>query len=160
MRKLFVIAVLIFAAVSFAASQTTEQKLSDKNLKIKQELIKLEEEWHNAYVKRDATPLEKILADEYIAVGGSGGNFNKVQSIEGLKIDTAIYESSIPYDMDFRFYGDAVVVVGRTRDKGKTKDGAEFTAEFRWTDVFIKKDGRWQCVAAQVARVPPPKPKQ
>jgi ketosteroid isomerase-like protein len=160
MRKLFVIAVLIFAVVSFAASQTTEQKLSGKNLKIKQELIKLEEEWHNAYVKRDAAPLERILADEYIAVVGNGRSIGKAQTVEGLKKDTATYEYSTPYDMDFRFYDNAVVVIGRTKEKGKSEDGKEFTVEYRWTDVFVKKDGRWQCVAAQVARISPPTPKQ
>ena len=160
MRKLFAIAGLIFAFVSFAASQTTEGKLSGRNLKIKQELIRLEEEWHNAYVKRDAAALERVLADEYIAVGGNGGSYNKTQTIEGLKNDTATYEYSTPYDMDFRFYDDAVVVIGRTKEKGKAQNGAEFSVEYRWTDVFVKRDGRWQCVAAQVIRVPPPKPKQ
>jgi ketosteroid isomerase-like protein len=111
-------------------------------------------------VRRDAAPLERILADEYIAVGGSGGSINKAQTIEGLKNDTAIYEYSTPYNMDFRFYGDTVVVVGRTKDKGKTQNGTEFSVEYRWTDVFVKREGRWQCVAAQVVRVPPPKPKQ
>ena len=161
MKKLLVIAALIFAAVSFAARQTTEQKLTGRNLKIKQELIKLEEEWHNAYVKRDATLLERILADEYIAVGGSGRSISKAQAIEGLKNDTATYEYSTPYDMDFRFYDDAVVVIGRTKEKGKSQDGTEFSVEYRWTDVFVKRQGRWQCVAAQVVRIPtPPKPKQ
>jgi len=159
MRKLYAIAVLIFAATSFALSQTTEQKLTRGNQKTKQELIKLEEEWHNAYLKRDAAPLERILADEYIAVSGNGGSYSKTQSIEGLKNDTATYEYSTPYDMDFRFYGDAVVVIGRTKEKGKAQNGTEFTVEYRWTDVFVKKNGRWQCVAAQVVRVPP-KPKQ
>ena len=160
MRKLFVAAGLILASFSFAASQTTEHKLTGKNLKIKQELIKLEEEWHNAYVKRDASPLERILADEYIAVSGNGGSYGKTQTIEGLKNDTATYEYSTPYDMDFRFYDDAVVVIGRTKEKGKAQNGTEFTVEYRWTDVFVKKNGRWQCVAAQVVRIPPPKPKQ
>ncbi len=160
MKRLFVIVVLIFATTSFAASQTTEQKLTSKNLKAKQELIKLEEEWHNAYVRRDAAPLERILADEYIAVGGSGGSINKAQTIEGLKNDTAIYEYSTPYNMDFRFYGDTVVVVGRTKEKGKAQNGTEFSVEYRWTDVFVKKNGSWQCVAAQVVRISPPKPKQ
>jgi hypothetical protein len=120
MKRLFAIVVLIFATTSFAASQTTEQKLTSKNLKAKRELIKLEEEWHNAYVRRDATPLERVLADEYIAVGGSSGSVNKAQTIEGLKNDAATYEYSTPYDMDFRFYDDTVVVVGRNGREGET----------------------------------------
>lgn len=158
MKRFFAAAALIFAVTAFAASQT-EQKLTEKNLKIKQELIKLEEQWHNAYLQRDAEPLERILADEYIAVGGNGRSINKAQTVEGLKNDTATYEYSTPYDMDFRFYGDTVVVIGRTKEKGKNKDGAEFSVEYRWTDVFVKKNGRWQCVAAQVVRIPS-KPKQ
>jgi ketosteroid isomerase-like protein len=159
MKRLFSVAMLIFVAVSFAASQMTEQKLTGSNLKIKQELIKLEEDWHNAYLKRDAEPLERILADEYIFVG-VGGNGNKAQAISGLKADTSVYEYSTPYDMDFRFYGNTVIVIGRTKEKGKAQNGTEFVSEFRWTDVFIKKNGRWQCVVAQVVRVPAPKPKQ
>ena len=163
MKKLFFGLVVIFMIASFAASRTNGQKLSDRNERIKQELIKLEEEWHNAYVRHDAAPLEKILADEYIAVGGGGNVSTKAQSIAGLKADGSTYEYSTPYDMDFRFYDDTVVVIGRTREKGKAPNGTEFSVEFRWTDVFVKKNGRWQCVAAQVVRVPPPaaaKPKQ
>lgn len=160
MKKLLAVTFLSLAAISFAAGQTTETKLSAKNQKIKQELIKLEEEWHNAYLRRDPEPLERILADEFISVGGSGRSYSKAQSVEGLKNDAATYEYSTPYDMDFRFYGDTVVVVGRTKEKGKTPDGAEFSVEYRWTDVFVKKNNRWQCVAAQVARVPAQKPKQ
>lgn len=158
MKKLIILTAVILTVALSAASQTIEQKLSGKNLKIKQEIIKLEEEWHNAYVKRDPAPLERILADEYVFVGGSGRSINKAQAIEGLKNDAATYEYSTPYDMDFRFYGDTVVVIGRTKEKGKAKDGAEFSVEYRWTDVFVKRDGRWQCVAAQVVRIPPPKP--
>lgn len=159
MKRLFSIAVLVFVAVSFAAGQMTEQKLTGSNLKIKQELIKLEEEWHNAYLKRDAKPLERILADDYTFVG-VGGNGNKAQAVAGLKVDTSTYEYSTPYDMDFRFYGNTVVVIGRTKEKGKAQNGTEFVSEFRWTDVFVKKARRWQCVVAQVVRVPAPKPKQ
>lgn len=159
LKIFFAVALLIFAASSLAFGQTPQQKLSRKNEKIKQEITKLEEEWHNAYLQRDASPLERILADEYIAVGGNGGNSNKTQAIEGLKNDTATYEYSTPYDMDFRFYGDTVVVIGRTKEKGKAQNGAEFSVEYRWTDVFVKRNGRWQCVAAQVVRIPPPKPK-
>jgi len=156
MKQFLIIIIFVAMTSSFALSQTTDKQKS-RNAKIEQELIKLEEEWHNAYVRHDAEPLERILADEYIAVGGNGSSSSKAQSIEGLKADKSTYEYSTPYDMDFRFYGDTVVVIGRTKEKGKAQNGSEFSVEYRWTDVFVKRKGRWQCVAAQVARVPPPK---
>jgi len=91
MKRLSAVTVLILAVVLLAASQTTEQKLAGKNLKIKQELMKLEEEWHNAYVRHDAEVLERILADDYIAVYSNGKSVNKAQTIEDLKADKSIY---------------------------------------------------------------------
>lgn len=158
MKHIFNLVISLALTALIAPGQVSDkQKLL--SAKVEQELIKLEEEWHNAYLRRDAEPLERILADEYISVSGNGGSGTKAQTIAGLKADTSTYEYSTPYDMDFRFYGDTVVVIGRTKEKGKTENGTEFTVEYRWTDVFVKKNGRWQCVAAQVPRVPPPKPK-
>ena len=159
MKKILACAILIIVLSSIALGQMAGKQMS-RNAKVERALIKLEEEWHNGYVRHDPTPLERILADEFIAISGNGQSHNKTQTIEGLKADQATYEYSTPYDMDFRFYGDTIVVIGRTKEKGKAQNGTEFIAEYRWTDVFVKKNGRWQCVAAQVARVPPPRPKQ
>ena len=159
MKNILALAISIVAVSSFVFGQTTGRRMS-RDARIRQELIRLEEEWHNAYVRHDPAPLERILADEYIAISSNGGSYNKTQTIEGLRADTATYEYSTPYDMDFRFYGNVVVVIGRTRERGRNVNGTEFTAEYRWTDVFVRRQGRWQCVAAQVARVPPPRTTQ
>ncbi len=159
MKNILAIAISIIAVSSFVFGQTTGRRMP-RDARVRQELIRLEEEWHNAYVRHDPAPLQRILADEYIAISGNGGSHNKTQTIEGLRADTSTYEYSTPYDMDFRFYGDVVVVIGRTRERGRNANGTEFTAEYRWTDVFVRRQGRWQCVAAQVARVPPPRPAQ
>jgi ketosteroid isomerase-like protein len=156
MKIRFTLWLLFVVCVSTGIAQTPDAKIP-RNAKIEQELIKLEEEWHNAYVKHDASPLERILADEYISVGVSGSG-TKAKAIEGLKADTATYDYSTPYDLDVRVYGDTALVIGRTKEKGRAANGNEFTAEYRWTDVFVKRQGHWQCVVAQVARVPPPKP--
>jgi len=155
-----IVAVMLLILASPLASIVTGQQELRSNKKVGRELIRLEEEWHNAYVRHDPAPLERILADEYVAISGNGGRHNKALAIEGLKTDTATYEYSTPYDLDMRFYGNTVVVVGRTKEKGRNQNGTEFTAEYRWTDVFVKRQSRWQCVAAQVARIPPPKQKQ
>lgn len=156
--KIRITLMLFLLCASLVSAQTPEKKIP-RNPKIEQELFKLEEEWHNAYVKHDALPLERILADEYISVSGNGSSHSKAQAIEGLKADTTTYEYSTPYDLDVRIYGDIAVIIGRTKEKGRTANGNEFTVEYRWTDVFVKRQGRWQCTAAQVVRVPsPPKP--
>ncbi len=158
MKSILVIAILIIASSSLASGQTTgKQKF--RNAKIEQELKKVEEAWADAYVRHDPAPLERILADEFITVGSNGQSHDKAQDIEGLKSDSATYEYSTPYDLDIRVYGDTAVVIGRTKERGHYDSGKQFTNEYRWTDIFVKRQGRWQCIAAQVASIPPPKPK-
>lgn len=158
MKNIFVIAALIIFATSSVSSQTTE-KQKFRNTKVEQELKKVEEEWTNAYVRHDAAPLERILADEFITVGSNGQSHGKAQDIEELKSDSANYEYSTPYDLDIRVYGDMAAVIGRTKERGHYDSGRQFTNEYRWMDIFVKRQGRWQCIAAQVASIPPPKPK-
>ena len=110
-------------------------------------------------MRHDAEPLKRILADEFITVGSNGKSHGKTEDIEEIKSDGATYEYSTPYDLDIRVYGDTAVVIGRTKERGHYDSGRQFTNEYRWTDIFVKRQGRWQCIAAQVVSIPPPKPK-
>ena len=51
--------------------------------------------------------------------------------------------------MNVRSYGDSVIVTALTKTKGKFA-GNEFTTQERATDVFVKRNGRWQCVFSQL----------
>jgi len=50
-----------------------------------------------------------------------------------------------------RIYGDAATVTALTNTKGKFM-GQEFTTQEQATDVFVRQDGRWQCVVSQLTR--------
>ncbi len=158
MKNIPIATLLILAASPLAFGQLTGKKVA-RNVKVEQQLKKVEEDWANAYVRHDTTLLERILADEFITVGSNGQSHSKAQDIEELKSDSSTYEYSTPYDLDIRDYGGLAVVIGRTREKGHYPSGRQFINEYRWTDIFVKRKGRWQCVAAQVATIPPPKPK-
>ena len=43
---------------------------------------------------------------------------------------------------------DMAVAVYRTNDKGTYK-GKDITGEYRWLDVFVKRDGKWQIAIDQ-----------
>jgi len=54
-------------------------------------------------------------------------------------------------DVRVLIYGDAAAVTALTMTKGKYM-GQEFTSQERATDMFAKKDGRWQCIVSQLTR--------
>ena len=116
------------------------------------ELIKVENDWSTAWVKSDGKFLDQLYATEYLATGSDGIVYNKV---DGIKDDTSpeYTEKSFSLsDLKVHIYGETVVVTGRNSVKFK-KSGKAEQFDARFTDVFVKRDGRWQCVATQGTKV-------
>ena len=77
---------------------------------------------------------------------------SRSEYLEGVKADTATYDSVTNGDQVVNIYDNAAIVTGSTVVKGRF-DGHEIGGEFRFTNVFIKRDGSWQCAAIQLTRV-------
>jgi hypothetical protein len=119
---------------------------------VEQELLHIEKEWGDAAVRRDTAKLGHILADEWEIIITSGEVWTKETYLMLLKTGTLTFESVEYTDMKVRVYGDTAVVRGREISKVKYK-GVDSSSDGRWTDVFVKKNGRWQCVASQSTNI-------
>jgi hypothetical protein len=142
--------VLVFA-VGLLAQQTTFTPRA-KAVSAEQELLKLEDGWANAEVKADVAFLDKILADDWELTGADGVVLPKAQYLASLKSGDNKVSSEVDADMKARVYGDAAVVTGIVTVK-ETDKGKDVSGRYRGTDTWIKKAGRWQCVATQISRV-------
>jgi ketosteroid isomerase-like protein len=116
------------------------------------ELIKVENDWSTAWAKNDAKFLDQLYATEYLATSSEGTVYNK---IDGIKDDTSpeyTEKSFVLSDLKVHIYGETAVVTGHNSVKFK-KGGKVEQIEARFTDVFVKRDSRWQCVATQGTKV-------
>jgi uncharacterized protein (TIGR02246 family) len=116
---------------------------------VEQELIKLENEWAGAWVKMDAAFFERIEADDYMWTSPSGEVWTKAKDLAFVRSLRSGEGTSLSYVTDevkVRVYGDAAVVTGRDTIK-ETKKGKDVSHQERWTNTWVKRDGRWQCVA-------------
>jgi len=52
-------------------------------------------------------------------------------------------------DLKVQLYGDTAVVTGRQTEKATYK-GEDASAVYRVTDVWIRRDGRWQAIATHL----------
>jgi uncharacterized protein (TIGR02246 family) len=129
--------VLVFGVAVLAQTQTQS---------VEQELIKLETEWVDAVVKHDATTVGKMLADEF-TLTFDGAVYTKAELLEYIKSYEEELTSLVTDEWKVRVYGDAAVVTARNTRKVNL-EGKEVTSQDRFTDTWIKRDGRWQCVAA------------
>jgi ketosteroid isomerase-like protein len=56
--------------------------------------------------------------------------------------------------MNIRVDGNYAVITGTFRVKGKDAKGAAFDRKIRYTDTWIKRDGRWQAWSSQGTPIP------
>jgi len=56
---------------------------------------------------------------------------------------------------EVRVYGpNMATVVGISTEKGKDKDGKQFSRSFGWVDTWMQRNGKWECVGEAVTLLP------
>lgn len=118
---------------------------------VEQELVKLERAWLDAYLKRDVAAMEQIESDDFTITHANGQVLTKAQEIANLK-KAGPADSSLSFsteDTKVRLYGDTAILTGIFISKSNAS-----TEQSRYTDVYVKRNGRWQVVASHLTRLP------
>ena len=113
-----------------------------------QELINLEREKDKAYERGDKAALDRLYADDFIAIAANGNNTTK-KEVLGIFVRPNIYETHRSEDISVRVFGETAIVTGRQKRKfyKDIKFGGEDT--LRYTNFYVKQQGMWKIVAAQ-----------
>jgi ketosteroid isomerase-like protein len=119
------------------------------------ELTRQADAWDKAIVRKDRAAIESNMADDFRNIDGRGTVSAKKAFVDGL-MDARL--SIDPYtvdELDVRRYGDVALLSGHTKMTGRW-EGESFTSEYRYIDVYVRRDGRWKVVSVQITRIPPP----
>jgi ketosteroid isomerase-like protein len=110
-----------------------------------------ENRWEAAIGKHDMAAVEAMVADDFAGVSSKGKVSNRRSVLSEMKKDKDTYTSAKNEKLDVHMYGASVaVVVGTSREKGTDKDGKAFDRSFRFTDTWLDRNGKWQCIASQI----------
>jgi ketosteroid isomerase-like protein len=142
MKKLMFGAILAVVCLLPVWAQTAAEK----------ELIKVENDWNTASIKRDTKTLELLYASEYHSTDYTGKTYTKAEDLKSTTDPKNVFTSGVLSDLQVHIYGQTAVVTGLNTVKA-SYDGKETSGDYRFTDVFVKRDGRWQCVATQGTKV-------
>jgi len=144
---------VLVLAVSCQAFAQAKPAAPAQSASVEKELIKLENDWNNAMVKRDVAALSRIVTDDWTTIDPDDGTImTKAQSLADLKSGEDVYTSAVGDEWKVRVYGDAAVVLSRETVKEQYK-GKDVSGQYRFTDTWIKKAGRWQCVASAGTKI-------
>jgi ketosteroid isomerase-like protein len=149
MRLLTVVVITIAVC---ASAFGVPQDPSSKQGSVDQKILSIEQEMLDALLKGDASASERYLADNYVFTGPDGMVQNKTQAIADMKSGDLKLQGATLDEAKVRVYGDTAVVTYGSKDKGTYK-GKDISGNTRWTDVLVKRSGRWQVVASHGSRV-------
>ncbi|MCC7179532.1 MAG: nuclear transport factor 2 family protein [Acidobacteria bacterium] len=117
--------------------------------KAEQELIQVEKDWCTAMQKKDASFLERMLATDYVGISMRGMTNTKADATKGIKDPATRLDVCVDTDFNVRVYGDVGVVIARYTRAGVDAGGPYKDRTGWYTDVFVRRNGQWQCVASQ-----------
>jgi len=144
---------ILTLAFSLALSTTALAKEKGTGADVEATLKKIEQELNDSILKSDPSAFEKYVASDYLGIGPDGVTQNKSELLADIKSGTLKLESSTMSDMKVQVAGhDMAVVAYRSTDKGTYK-GKDVTGEYRWLDVFVKRDGKWQIAIDQGTQI-------
>ena len=118
-----------------------------------EELLTLEKAFAEAIVRNDLEDIGRLVTDDWIIIDPNGEIVDRTRFFDVIKSGALTHDMMESEDFRVRVYGDSAVVIGVTRTQGKFM-GQEFSTQERATDVFVKRDGRWQCVLTHLTRFP------
>ena len=117
------------------------------------ELKTIEQGWLDAYMKSDPAFIKNLEADDYIVIEPDGTVSTKDQDVKSVTDKTFVLKSATMTDFKCRMIGDNVAVVTAMLKMSGSDEGEAFDGDFRGTDVFERKGGKWMAVSSQLTKV-------
>lgn len=119
-----------------------------------QEIQVVEDAWAEAYLKKDAAILERILGAEfYIFSAWDGKRYSRADEIQSLATDPIVYTSVANHVREVQVHGDIAIALGQFTGTG-TEGGKPVEQRGTWQTVFAKRNGQWVAIASHAAPEP------
>jgi ketosteroid isomerase-like protein len=120
--------------------------------RVRQELIRVADEWDRAMVENDVEAIGRYMAEDWIIVGSDGSVGDKPTFLQLIKSGTLSHDEMTSEDARVRVYGDTAVVTARGVSGGKYQ-GQAFREVERSSCVFVRQQGQWRCVLTHLSRL-------
>lgn len=113
-------------------------------------LLYMEREWNDASKSRDVSWFERNYAYDVSDIGSrTGALHTKAEELDSVKNDKSVLDTLELSEMNVRVEGNIAIVTGVNHVSGRDEKGKPLDERVRFTDVYVKRDGRWLVLATQ-----------
>jgi ketosteroid isomerase-like protein len=128
---------------------------------IEGEVIKLEREWADAVKNGDADTARRVMADDIAVINPDGSTSAKAQEVQAIQERAVTMESweilepkVTVLDANNAFVtGRGVIKNGKSKVPN-SKETIDISGEYRFLDLYTRRNGKWQAVASQTTPIP------
>ena len=150
LAALVAVAIIAVAILSPAGAQTKGRKPRPAGgpraaVNEEQTVLKLQQEWIAALRRRDANVLGSLIADDYVGISQDGMFGDKNKALEPARSQVPNREPMVVENQKVRFYGNTAIITGQVIYGG--------TRRINHTQVWAKRQGRWQIVSWQGTQI-------
>jgi ketosteroid isomerase-like protein len=139
------LAIILFALGAAPCIRAQDNSAIETNLK------QMEDAWAKALKDKDQAAVGNMVADDYAGINSKGEHQNKTQLLDEIKSSADTLSASTNDSMQVHVYGPSLAtVVGTSTEKGKGKDGKQFSHSFGWVDTWMERNGKWECIGEAV----------
>ena len=151
--KLIVLATVTLLPATAGAQRQQGRTDTLRAATAREELLALEVRWNDAHIYADTNTLYRLWADDIIVIVPEMRPFTK----DDLKAFWRSGRSNITRhettDVTVRGYDNSAVVEGRLR-REQSFSGRVETSEWRFTKIYVRRNGRWQVVSYHASPLP------
>ena len=116
-------------------------------------LAQLSDAWDKAIVAKNRKAVADNMAEDFRMIDGQGNVENKQQFVAGILDEKLTIDPYTVEEFDVRLFGDTALLSGRTHMTGKY-DGKPFETDYRYIDIYVRRNGAWKIVSVQITKFP------
>jgi len=120
------------------------------------ELTRLSDAWDKAIVRKDEKAIADNMAEDFRQIDPNANLETKQSFVAGIIDPKLTIDPYTVEEFEVRLYGDTALLSGRTHMTGKY-DGQAFESNYRYIDIYVRRNGAWKIVSVQITRIPPAK---
>ena len=154
---LLVSASLIACTTPTPTTETTTATSTVDQTELETKLKGIEASWNLSQIDKDhgLKLLEEIIADDFFTITDKGIMQNKAELLKSRTENKEAITEVINGNMTVTFYSDNLAtIVGSHVTNGKDIDGKAFSRTSYWTDTFMERNGKWQCIGSGGSSTP------
>jgi ketosteroid isomerase-like protein len=116
------------------------------------QILQLFEDGDRALIGADVAEMRRIYADDYIQHDETGNISTRQYVIDKLTSGKIRFVSMKSTGRSIRLLRDDVAIVHGSEEDEIEQEGQRSTVRYIYMDVVMKREGRWQIVASQLAK--------